>query len=103
MSEMMIVALQAQVADLQLARKQANEVVGKLMQRNLPEMHRQALFEMIALHMREQDVSRSAQLAAVLQTVLMTLNAMAQTTVDPQAKEQLVETIKSLNIVLESK
>jgi len=103
MSDLLIDALKAQVADLRLARKQANDLVIQLMQRTLPDTQREQLFAQIVNHMKEQELSCSAQLIGVLRTTLVGLNHMAQTTTDSRTKHDLVETIKSLNIVLENK
>lgn len=102
-TDLLVTALKAQVADLQLARKQANEVVVTLMQRNLSEAQQHALFELVVTHMKAQDLSRSDQLVGVLRTALLGLNQMAQNTTDAFTRQHLIDMIKNFNIVLEDK
>jgi 2-hydroxychromene-2-carboxylate isomerase len=96
----MIAALQAQVADLKLGLKQANQVAARLMGTSLTYEERQALFELVTKHITEQDVSKSAQLIGVMRNALLELNRVAQSTTDPEVKQRLVELIKALTLTV---
>jgi hypothetical protein len=97
----MVVALQKQVAELKLARKQANEVVIQLMSKHLAtEEARREFASMVTLHIEELDASNAQMLTLVIRTTLMGLNAVAQSTNEPATKQQVVEMIKALNVVI---
>jgi hypothetical protein len=98
----MIAALQSQITDLKLARKQANELVTRLMGEKLTDEQRQALFQQVLDHLLENDDSKANTMTGVLKATLMGLHQVAQTTTDQQTKSSVVEMIKGLNIVLES-
>ncbi len=101
-TDVMIAALQAQVADLKLARTQANELVTRLMGEKLTDEQLNSLFNKVIEHCTEQLGSKANTLTGVLKATLMGLNQVAQTTTDQQSKASVIEMIKGLNIVLEA-
>jgi len=100
-SNALLDAYRAQVAGLHLARTQSNEIIGKLMGAKLDEAQRKELFDAIIRHCNEQEASRSAQLEAVMRTALMQLNAIAQSTGDALAKQELAQVISALTLTVE--
>lgn len=101
MSDMMNDALRAQVVGLQLARRQSNDVVNKLVSTKMDAEGRKELFDLVVKHCMEQETARSAQLEAVIRTAAMQLNTIAQTTADQGSRHQLVEVIKALTLTVE--
>lgn len=102
-NDVLIEAYKVQVAELLLARKQANEMLVKLMHDNLSEGIEQRLFGMIQMHQKEAEAQRSGQLATLMGVTLLQLNQMAQQTADQKVKQGLIKIIESFNIVLASK
>jgi hypothetical protein len=100
-TDALVAALQAQVAGLKVALKQANQLVARLMGK-LSEDERNELFQLIVRHMAEQDVSKSTNLVAVMRTATMQLNAVALATSDQRSKLMLVEIIKALTLTTEA-
>jgi hypothetical protein len=100
-SDALVAALQAQVAGLKVALRQANQLVARLMGK-LSEAERNELFQLIVRHMAEQDVSKSANLVAVMRTATMQLNAVALATADQRSRLMLVEVIKALTLTTEA-
>lgn len=98
-NDVMVAALQSQVAGLKVALTQANQIVAKLMGKSLTEEQRNELFQKVLDHLVEQDTSRSTQLSAVISTAGMQLNSIALVCSDPEAKASLVEVIKALALV----
>jgi hypothetical protein len=100
-SDALVAALQAQVAGLKVALRQANQLVARLMGK-LSEAERNELFQLIVRHMAEQDVSKSANLVAVMRTATMQLSAVALATADQRSRLMLVEVIKALTLTTEA-
>ena len=100
-NDALVAALQAQVAGLKVALKQANQLVARLMGK-LSEDERNELFQLVVRHIAEQDVSRSANLVAVMRTATMQLNAVALATADQRSRLMLVEVIKALTLTTEA-
>lgn len=101
MNDVLIQAYRSQVAGLHLARNQSNEIIGKLMASRLDDEQRNELFRLVVKHCDEQEASRAAQLEAVMRTALMQLNAVAQSTGDARAKQELAQVISALTLTVE--
>lgn len=101
MSDVMIAALNAQVEDLKLARKQANEFINALTGRQWTPEAQQELIRTVLKHTDEREASAAIQLVAVIRTALLSLNAVAQSADDPRVKSALVEVIKALTLTVE--
>jgi RNA processing factor Prp31 len=95
-----LLALNGQIRQLQQALTQAQEMIAVLTARHLPENLQREMYETVIKHLNQIGIQKADQYAGAIHTTLLGLNELAQRTTDPDAKQNLVEIIKALNITI---
>ena len=101
--QLSMAALRAQVSSLDMRRRQAEEMAQLLMNQTFTKEELASLvLDKLVEHMDKRDTERSQHFLAVIQTTLIGLSPLAQSTADQRVKQHLVEIIKALTLTLEA-